>query len=462
MNPTRRTAQAPWGRASFGWSEAPAAPLPSTSQTQRVGAASLLSRWGRQALVWELSLHRWLDNLWAGHRHLDAVKRQSRVLTRMVRCNRHTTFGVQHGFGTIHGYDDYVRQVPVMDDTQLLHWLHYRAEHDPRALSAAPRSWREAAATPLMCKERTTRRTRTAVTELLRRCPAGFEGSLLISDRDEARACADVSRRLQGKLVLPDAVWDLSDANLRELLILRLAIARADITSLSGPDEATLRHWIHTLEAHHRFLLKDLRQGGFFMGHRLPPALLAALEPALRAQPDRAQALAHERARTGRLRPADLWPRLALLITPGGHDLENFIGRELPAGVHVIERTFENDPLRRALSAPAEGRVCLPELDAHFYEFAERAQWDAGTRTAVTSQRLRQGLDYYLIISGEYGLYRYFTGDVVTLAGWQDGLPLLRFLSPAPATRAVTAMRPTAGTTAAGARSSVELTKLAA
>lgn len=362
-------------------------------------------------------------------------QRQERVLRRIVRRNRHSTFGLQHGFGTLHSCAEYVRRLPVMDDTALLRWLRYRAEQDPRALTPAPRSWREAAAAPLVCDDAAPARVRTQLDGLLTLCPGAFAGAVLITVRQEAAEWTTARRALREAALLPQALWEIDDSALRELLMLRLALARADLTCLAGLDARGLQRWMRSLEVHHRHLLKDLRQGGFFLAARLPAELAARLAPALAACPERARALAHRRREAGTLSPRDLWPGLALWVTPPSPPLETLDRDSLPADVRLVARAFESDPLRRAVASPAEDGACLPRVDCHYYEFAPCRAWDAGERATLGVAQLDRGEHYYLIISGERGLYRYFTGDVLTVTGWQGELPLLRFLSAPPAVR---------------------------
>jgi hypothetical protein len=69
----------------------------------------------------------------------------------------------------------------------------------------------------------------------------------------------------------------------------------------------------------------------------------------------------------------------------------------------------------------------LPTLDTHFFEFAEREAWDAGERRLLTLDKIRKGVDYYVIVTTPSGLYRYFINDLVRVSGFLHRTPLLQF-----------------------------------
>jgi hypothetical protein len=69
----------------------------------------------------------------------------------------------------------------------------------------------------------------------------------------------------------------------------------------------------------------------------------------------------------------------------------------------------------------------MPTLDTHFFEFVERDKWDRDSPEFLTLDRLRKGMDYYVIITTPSGLYRYFINDLVRVVGHLHRTPLLRF-----------------------------------
>src|SRR5262249_49157001 len=69
----------------------------------------------------------------------------------------------------------------------------------------------------------------------------------------------------------------------------------------------------------------------------------------------------------------------------------------------------------------------LPTFDTHFFEFVERDRWDRGAPEFLTLDRIRKGVDYYLIVTTPSGLYRYFIIDLVRVKGFLHRTQLLQF-----------------------------------
>ena len=66
------------------------------------------------------------------------MRAQRTTLARILRQNRYTAFGLQHGFGTVRDEDAFTHRVPVTDATALIPWLRYREICDPAALCKVP------------------------------------------------------------------------------------------------------------------------------------------------------------------------------------------------------------------------------------------------------------------------------------------------------------------------------------
>jgi hypothetical protein len=77
------------------------------------------------------------------------------------------------------------------------------------------------------------------------------------------------------------------------------------------------------------------------------------------------------------------------------------------------------DPLRS---------LAVPAITETFFEFAERQAWDDGDRTTVTADRLQVGREYYVIVTTDGGLYRYFMNDLVEVTGRFHDTPAIQFV----------------------------------
>lgn len=386
----------------------------------------------------------------------DPMRAQRALLRRILRANRDTTYGRLYGFGAIGSYEQFRAAVPVADYEALRPfveagmWAHEAA----LTLDPAVRYLRTSGSTgkakdiPLTAahQRRLRRIHRVSVANQHRLFPVAFAGSILVitSPATEGRLgngtpygsasgaiAGSTPRLVREKFVVPPEVLSIEDSEVKYLLILRLALARRDITYLGSANASTVLALMRLYRAHERQLLGDLERGGFFLASRVPPAILTALAARLAGDPRRAAEIRTLSADGAKPRLADLWPQLRLLVTwtcASAGIAARALRSELAPRTHVHELGYVSSEFRGTFTLGRRAGSGLPTVDAHFFEFVERARWDAGRPIFLTLGQLRTGVDYYVIVTTPSGLYRYFINDLVQVSAFVRRMPLLRFV----------------------------------
>jgi sterol desaturase/sphingolipid hydroxylase (fatty acid hydroxylase superfamily) len=385
----------------------------------------------------------------------DPMRVQRALLARILRDNFETAFGRRHGFGVTRDYATFARRVPVADYEALRPYIEAEIERGEQALTqAAPERYvRTSGSTgkpkdiPLTAShlEALRRIHETAVAFQFRRCPEAFAGSILaiVSPACEGMlksgkpfgsasgiVAGDTPIAVQGKFVLPAEVFTIADSRLKYLVILRLALACRDITYAGTANSTTLLALMTLYHQYRNALIDDLRQGSFFLLDRLPLQVAQAITDRLKACPARADELSRLHARVPRLRIADLWPSLRVVVTwtcASAGTAVAALRRELSPATRVLELGYIASEFRGTITLGAS-RGGLPTLDTHFFEFVERDRWDRGEPEFLTLDRIRKGVDYYIIVTTPSGLYRYFINDLVRVTGFLHRAPLLKFV----------------------------------
>lgn len=407
-----------------------------------------------------IKLHLRLDLLLQGLRIAAAVRNPMRVqhalLERILHANRDTSFGRSHGFANIGGYEDFARRVPVRDfealrpfiDAEIVRGEHALTHESPTQYVRTSGSTGEPKDIPLTPKHlQSLRRIHgTTVAFQYRLCPEAFAGSILaiVSPAREGALASgkpfgsasgivagDTPALVRTKFVVPAEVFAIRDSRVKYLLILRLALAREDITYIGTANSTTLLALMTLYHEHRADLIEDLRRGTFFLAHRIPAALRPALCARLDACPDRAAALEQLHTLHPRTRIADLWPSLAAVVTwtcGSAGSAVDALRRELAARTRVFELGYIASEFRATITLGRRAGSGLPTLDTYFFEFVERDRWDRGDPEFLTLDRIRKGVDYYLVVTTPSGLYRYFINDIVRVSGRLHRTPLLRFV----------------------------------
>ena len=399
-----------------------------------------------------------LARLWEGLRVAsmlrDPMREQRRLLSEIVRENAHTTFGRRYGFSEITNPEEFQSRVPVSDFEALRPYIEAEITSGEQALTreSPQRYLRTSGSTGTAKDVPLTRRHlqllrrihRLAVASQHRACPEAFAGSILaiVSPREEGRlengrpygsasgiVSGNTPNLVRAKFVLPHEVLAIDDSKLKYLTILRLALARRDLTYIGSANPTTLLALMKLYTEHREALIGDLRNGGFFLADRLPQSVFEAISPQLSAVPGRAYEL--ERLTGGQPRIADLWPALrgVMIWTCGSAGVAAAaVKRQLDQSTHILELGYVASEFRGTVTLGRRAGSGFPTLFAHYFEFVERERWDRGEPEYLTLDRLRKGGEFYVIVTTPSGLYRYFINDIVRVTGHLYRTPLLMFV----------------------------------
>jgi hypothetical protein len=163
----------------------------------------------------------------------------------------------------------------------------------------------------------------------------------------------------------------------------------------------------------------------------VPREVRDALRPKLRRHPERARELEEIVKRTGTLYPKDYWPKECLL--------GNWTGGSVGTYLRHYPRYYGECPVRDVGLIASEGRMTIPVQDrtpagildvtTHYFEFIPEAEGDSPKPTVLAAHEVEEGKRYYILLTTGFGLYRYHIHDLVRVAGFHNGTPLIEFLS---------------------------------
>jgi hypothetical protein len=424
-------------------------------------SSTVKNRFANLLLDLALTSKSWLHRAQLARAIRDPMKTQRAVLAQILRVNRGTRFGREYDFASITDERTYRQRVPVHDYEALRPYVDAQIDSGERALThEAPAYYLRTSGTTGRAKDipltlthlRQLQRTQgRSVAAQHRRHRAAFGGSILAiagaateghlaNGRPFGSASAVVAGSspalVRDKFVLPDQVSDITDSRLKYLLILRLAIARGDLRYLGTANPSTLLALMAIYRDNETALIADLRNGGFFAQHSVPVDVLSVLGPRLRADPERADELERLRAiaKDGageRLRIADLWPQLRLVVTwtcaSAGIALAA-LREELPRHTRIHELGYLSSEFMGTVTLGLRAGSGVLTYDTHYFEFVEREQWDDGAPQFLALDELRKGHDYYVLVTTPSGLYRYFINDLIRVTGIVRRMPLVKFL----------------------------------
>ncbi|WP_419837539.1 GH3 auxin-responsive promoter family protein [Candidatus Poriferisodalis sp.] len=388
----------------------------------------------------------------------DPAATQHDVLQRILTDNADTIFGTDHRFGSISGFEDFRRAVPVQTYEDLREAIERQeATGDPCLTAAPPVYYNQTSGTVAAPKNipltkaglaRIQRLQRLAAYALSRRTSAlggkvfvvsgaAHEGTMPAGTPFGSASgllYASQGRLLRRRYVLPASVSDIADYDARYLAMAVLGAADGSVTTMATANPSTFIRLMDVLNTHAESVLAAVADG------RLPADCSVGAgsdQLGLRANPERASALARRLEAAGEIAYADIWSDLRAAVTWTGGSCGLAVERLKPmltTDCPVFELGYLASEVSGTVNIdPIEGS-CVATLQDNFFEFAERDAWEAAADDAdrglqtCTLADLESGRDYYVIVTTSDGLYRYDMNDIVRVTGFVDRTPVLSFI----------------------------------
>ncbi|HEU4884664.1 MAG TPA: GH3 auxin-responsive promoter family protein [Longimicrobium sp.] len=377
---------------------------------------------------------------------------QAAILHRILRENRDTDFGREHGFAEIRTAADFRARVPVRDFAELEGWIRRTCDGESSVLTAAPVRFVEpSGGTSGLSKEvpytasllaEFSAATMPWIADMLANRPAlrGGQAYWAVSppSRRRERTAGGVPvgmehdsdyfpplvrALLDRSLGVPRAVSRIPDLAACRRVTLRALLAMPELAMISVWSPSFLTLLAGALDEEWDALLGEMETGR--LSADLAPGLRMELERALPARPALAATL---RRRFVKRPPEDLgavWPRLALISCwADGHARRALEG---------MRRRFPRVEVQGKGLLATEGVVSIPlfraeapvaAVTSHYLEFLP----DGDTESASGVHELEPGATYEVVLTTGGGLYRYRLKDLVRVEGRLEQTPTLRFV----------------------------------
>ena len=388
----------------------------------------------------------------------DPAATQHDVLQRILTDNANTIFGTDHRFGSISGFEDFRRAVPVQTYEDLREAIERQeATGDPCLTAAPPVYYNQTSGTVAAPKNipltqaglaRIQRLQRLAAYALSRSTTAlggkvfvvsgaAHEGTMPAGTpygSASGQLYASQGALLRRRYVLPASVSDITDYDARYLAMAVLGAADRSVTTMATANPSTFVRLMDVLNEHAESVIDAVATG------MLPAECAGAIrgeEPRIRRDPQRAAALRRRLEAAGALTYADIWENLRAVVTWTGGSCGLAVERLAPmltSRCPVFELGYLASEVSGTVNIdPIEGS-CVATLADNVFEFAERDAWedaaddaDRGLQTCTLAD-LELGHDYYVIVTTADGLYRYDMNDIVRVTGWVGRTPVLSFI----------------------------------
>jgi hypothetical protein len=381
---------------------------------------------------------------------------QEALLRDILTHQSATAFGRDHRFDSIRTVADFRRQLPVARYEYLEPYIARARRGEMSALLADPRVYMFA----LTSGTTAVRKFIPVTQQYLDDYRRGWNiwGLKVFRDHPEVRmqpilqmsgdpdefrteagipcgAVTGLTAQMQKRIIrwlysVPPSVARIKDPLAKYYAVLLLSIPRK-VGMIIAANPSTFINLARAGDQEKELLIRDLHDGTLSDKLDLPTDIRADLNRRLRKHPERARQLEQIIERTGTLYPKDYWPSDCIL--------GNWMGGSVGSYLRHYPRYFGSTPVRDIGLIASEGRMTIPLTDGtpagvldvttHYFEFIPEAEADSPQPTVLGAHELKEGGAYFILLTTAFGLYRYHIHDLVRVAGFHNGTPLIEFLS---------------------------------
>ena len=385
--------------------------------------------------------------------HPEEVQRD--LLKRILKSNRDTAYGREHGFSRMTSVQDYQDSVPVGDYETFRPWVDRLKEGERRVLTKEdPYLFALTSGTGGQPKfipvNRSVGHTARSLSRLwLYRCLTDHPKVLnhkalaIVSPAVEGYTPGGIPFGSASGYIYQNAVWVLrrryavpypvfviKDYDAKYYAIMRFAIEQR-LSLIATPNPSTILRLATTADSHRDQLYKDIYDGTISKDFDISPEVCQQVRPFLKPNPERARELERIAAAAGSLRPGDYWPDLALVGCWKGGSVGSTVDRLRPwfrPGTPFRDIGYLSSEAYVTLPVEDEGCRGILAVDANFYEFIPEPDMESDRPHALTVGQLEEGESYYILLTSPNGLYRYDINDVVRVAGFHGRTPMFEFM----------------------------------
>ena len=279
---------------------------------------------------------------------------QWKLLRRILRTNRDTAYGREHGFSSMRSVEDFQGGVPIADYESFRPWVDKvkRGERgvltaeDPymfaltSGTSGQPKSIPVTRATGRMSK----RLSRLWLYRCLVDHPKVLDHKALVivspaveghteSGIPFGSASGNIYKKaswvIRRRYAVPYPVFTIKDFEAKYYAIMRFAIEQR-VSLVATPNPSTILRLITTADRYRDRLIKDIHDGSLSREFDISEGVREEVKAQLKPNPKRARALERMVADSGSLRPEGYWPELALVGCWKGGSVGSTVDRLRP------------------------------------------------------------------------------------------------------------------------------------
>ena len=236
---------------------------------------------------------------------------------------------------------------------------------------------------------------------------------------------------LRRSYLLPFEIFAVSDYEIKYYLICAFALKSENITLIATPNPSTILRLKDIIDTNFENLLRDIESGNLSCVKELDPEKRKRINCKFKPNQLRASQLRELKKKKGSLIISDIWPNLKLISTWTSGNCSTLLPAlkvQLSSKSFIGEVGYMSSEFRGTVNLDIRNEIQVPTLNENFFEFVERDEWGSKSPGFLMLHEIELGKDYYIFVTTQNGLYRYFINDIIQVTGKYHNTPTIKFI----------------------------------
>ena len=384
------------------------------------------------------------------------INYQTNVLKEILIENENTFYGKLYGFSKIKTYKDFCSKIPVITYEDIRKYIEKQERtKQPILTKNLPEMYTLTSGTtgrpkyiPVLSKTIKNYKRNHKIFSYTQysNIPGIYTGSILAmaSPAFEGYLDAgtpygslsgliyrDLPNIIKSKYVIPPEVFELNDYELKYRIILALSLLDKSISVIACANPSTLLKLSEVMNSSADDLLYIIKNGDTkdkkIAGYKLSETskILAS------AKEKRIEELERIFRVKEKVYISDTWPNLKAVVTWTNGScglLIPLIKDQLPENTEILEMGYFASEFMGSLLVDAKENRTVPTYHDNFFEFVEKNDWECNRQNFLRLHEIVEGNQYYIIVTTQSGLYRYFINDIIEVTGKYNDTPTIKFV----------------------------------
>ena len=386
----------------------------------------------------------------------DPEKNQCDLLKYILKLNKDTHFGRNHEFKSINSYKDFKNAVPINEYEDLRSYINQQEKTgEPYLNSQQPVMYAQTSGTTGEPKNIPILK---ASIESYKQSQSLFSYTQYSYDKEvySGKLLAIVSPDIEGTLstgtpygaisgliyksmptllrysyLLPFEIFTISDYDLKYYLICAFALSSENITLIATPNPSTILRLKDIIDTSLENLLQDIESGNLSWIKEIDSEKKQRIISKFKPNKLRASQLRELKKKKGSLIMSDIWPNLRLITTWTSGNCSTLLPSlkaQLSSKSFIGEVGYMSSEFRGTVNLDIRNEIQVPTLNENFFEFVERDEWGSESPVFLMLHEIELSKDYYIFVTTQNGLYRYFINDIIQVTGKYHNTPTIKFI----------------------------------